>query len=386
MLPFQRLTFFLFVLTAMLCAGGLAQAQGLKVTYGFDREFPPFSYEKDGQPTGFEVELLQAIFAGKDVKLTMKPSSWDKVLTELSAGQIDVASGMAQTRQRLELYDFADQSSIPLKVRIFTTQGGRVSNARQLKGRRVSVQKGTLYQSILEGFGGLNIKLYASDMAALKALNEGEVEAYCGPDKPSFYLIRRMGWQGISTVGTPLKVTQVYYATNRDRKAILALINEGMRSVRASGEYDRLFRKWFVPDLSREEQTALIDAAKRASLNAYAPYSQNPVGAAVLGKSGKMYTGSAIENRTAALGVLALTAAASAAVSAGETDFRAAAILTAEGRIVSPSGMERQMLYEFGPDALVLSEIQGGKYVARTVSELMPVPPDAPGFEEAPQP
>lgn len=66
--------------------------------YGFDREFPPFSFEEaQGIPTGFDVDLLKAVLRDKPVKLIMRPLSWDQVLVELSAGNITVTSGMAKT-------------------------------------------------------------------------------------------------------------------------------------------------------------------------------------------------------------------------------------------------------------------------------------------------
>ncbi|THB64164.1 MAG: cytidine deaminase, partial [Desulfovibrio sp.] len=138
-----------------------AQVQEIKINYGFSREFPPFSYERDGEPAGFEVELLQAVLSEvENLEITMKPLDWIQVQMDLSDGVIELTTGMARTEQRMLLYDFSDQPTVSIKVRLFTQTTNRISNPTQLRGRRVAVKEGSLYQRVLEEIGGMNIKLY----------------------------------------------------------------------------------------------------------------------------------------------------------------------------------------------------------------------------------
>jgi cytidine deaminase len=114
----------------------------------------------------------------------------------------------------------------------------------------------------------------------------------------------------------------------------------------------------------------LIHMAAQVREQAYAPYSRYAVGAALLGKSGRVYTGCNVENAVYSLTVCAERAAVFKAVSAGEREFEAIAVVTSNGG--TPCGSCRQVLAEFGLDIRVLIATPEGQVCERTVSELLP--------------
>jgi cytidine deaminase len=114
----------------------------------------------------------------------------------------------------------------------------------------------------------------------------------------------------------------------------------------------------------------LIALALKARAHAYASYSQYAVGAALLGKTGKVYTGCNVENAVYSLTICAERAAVFKAVSEGEREFEAIAVVTANGG--TPCGPCRQVLAEFGPDIRVLVATPEGLISTKTVSELLP--------------
>jgi cytidine deaminase len=99
----------------------------------------------------------------------------------------------------------------------------------------------------------------------------------------------------------------------------------------------------------------LIDAAKAAMKNAYAPYSKFRVGAAVLTSTGKIFTGCNVENASYGLTNCAeRTAIFSAIASNGpKLDIRAVAVVNDRGVPSAPCGACRQVIYEFGPEAII---------------------------------
>lgn len=114
----------------------------------------------------------------------------------------------------------------------------------------------------------------------------------------------------------------------------------------------------------------LVALATEARKRAYAPYSNYAVGAALLGKSGRVYTGCNVENAVYSLTVCAERTALFKAVSEGERAFDALAVVTANGG--SPCGSCRQVLAEFGPDLRVLIAIPGKLVAVQTIAELLP--------------
>lgn len=117
----------------------------------------------------------------------------------------------------------------------------------------------------------------------------------------------------------------------------------------------------------------LIQKALRAKEKAYAPYSNFHVGAAVLGKSGTIYTGCNIENAAYPVTNCAERTALFKAVSEGEKEFLALAVVSDSENYVSPCGMCRQALAEFcGSDFQILMCRINGDYKIMTLEELLP--------------
>jgi cytidine deaminase len=90
----------------------------------------------------------------------------------------------------------------------------------------------------------------------------------------------------------------------------------------------------------------LVALARQARQRAYAPYSNFPVGAALLGRSGQVFTGCNVENAAYPLTTCAERIAVTKAVSEGERRFETIAVVTATG--ATPCGACRQILREFG--------------------------------------
>lgn len=123
--------------------------------------------------------------------------------------------------------------------------------------------------------------------------------------------------------------------------------------------------------LTSDEREQLIAAAREARRWAYAPYSKYAVGAALLSKSGRIYEGVNVENAVYPMTICAERVAVFKAVSEGEREFAAIAVVTKNGG--SPCGACRQVLAEFGMDTLVLIADETGRLVREaTVKELLP--------------
>jgi cytidine deaminase len=123
--------------------------------------------------------------------------------------------------------------------------------------------------------------------------------------------------------------------------------------------------------LNAEMRQKLIEAAAQARQWAYAPYSHYAVGAALLTSSGRIYDGVNVENAAYPTTVCAERVAVFKAVSEGERQFDAIAVVTANGGM--PCGSCRQVLAEFGLDTVVLVATAEGTLVQETsVRDLLP--------------
>ena len=99
-----------------------------------------------------------------------------------------------------------------------------------------------------------------------------------------------------------------------------------------------------------------MDMARDAMRLAYCPYSKYAVGAALLTKDGRVFTGCNVENASFGLTICAERAALASAVAEGLRKFKAIAVVAVERKMILPCGACLQVLAEFGsPDMLVLT-------------------------------
>lgn len=127
-------------------------------------------------------------------------------------------------------------------------------------------------------------------------------------------------------------------------------------------------------DLTSDQQVQLCQAARDVARNAFAPYSNFHVGAAVLTEDGTIYRGCNVENASYGLTICAERAAIFTAVAghgAANLSIKAIAVVTSSGDPASPCGACRQVIYEFNPDANVIFTSDTGLAVM-TARELLP--------------
>ena len=115
----------------------------------------------------------------------------------------------------------------------------------------------------------------------------------------------------------------------------------------------------------------LISAARAAMENAYAPYSNFKVGAAVLGKNGIIYSGCNVENASYGATVCAERNALCHGVACGEREFTAVAVISS-GDMPYPCGICLQMLCELARDASVVLVDSSGNTELTSIKELIP--------------
>ena len=127
-------------------------------------------------------------------------------------------------------------------------------------------------------------------------------------------------------------------------------------------------------------EESLIELAKEARINAYAPYSGFMVGAALLTRDGKVYTGCNVENASYGVTSCAERTAFFKAISEGERSFSAIAIVGGEkdsqaDGVCAPCGVCRQVMREFtdaGEFKVIMCDGKGG-IIAKTLEELLPL-------------
>ena len=118
----------------------------------------------------------------------------------------------------------------------------------------------------------------------------------------------------------------------------------------------------------------LVKEAIRVRSNSHSPYSRFAVGAALLTKSGRVFTGCNVENISFRLTMCAEQAAVAAAIANGEKEFTSIAVVADSKSPIVPCGACRQLLAEFNPAIEVIMSTLDGVHETVLLSELLPRP------------
>lgn len=120
------------------------------------------------------------------------------------------------------------------------------------------------------------------------------------------------------------------------------------------------------------DKSRLISKALEAKKLAYAPYSNFPVGAALMTPSGKIFTGCNVELASYGGTICAERTAIVKAISEGERDIKAICCVADTEDFCTPCGICRQFIYEFGSDIEVIMVNKKGEFRSASISELLP--------------
>lgn len=118
----------------------------------------------------------------------------------------------------------------------------------------------------------------------------------------------------------------------------------------------------------------LVNEAEKVMKFGYSPYYKFYVGSAVLTKNGQIFSSGNIGNVVGGAEICAERAAIIKAVSAGEKDFEAIAIIGDTENPIAPCGVCRQFIIEFGREIKVIMANTKGERIEKSIGELLPYP------------
>jgi glutamine transport system substrate-binding protein len=238
------------VLTFGAPTAAIAAESATNIVVGADTTFPPFETETSGEVTGFDIDLIKAIAEAENMTVTLKTLPFNGIIPSLQAGSLDAAvAGITIKASRLQNVDFSDayyKSGLSVLVR----KDSDIKGFDDLKGHVVATKKATSSVDYLtdHGFPSDYVKQFQTIDAAYQALVTGGADAVIFDNPVNIDFKTKHG--NVKTVG-PL-LTGEYYgiAVSKKKPELVSKINDGLAKIKESGEYKKLFEKYFGGDLS----------------------------------------------------------------------------------------------------------------------------------------
>jgi signal transduction histidine kinase/ActR/RegA family two-component response regulator len=211
-----------------------------------DYEYPPFEFnDSTGNPSGFNVDIIRSVATVMNLNLQLKLGPWGEVREKLESGKIDILIGMFKTPERDKTVDFTIPHFISTYV-IFARDSSDIKTIADIKGRDVIVQNGDLGHDFLMENGTAGKIITKKNLSeTLSSLSKGEGDCVIAAHMQGLILIDKMGISNVKTSGNPLVQRNYCIAVKEGDSELLAKLNEGLNIIKTSGEYDRIYEKWF---------------------------------------------------------------------------------------------------------------------------------------------
>jgi len=216
------------------------------IAVGGDRDYPPYEFlDKDGQPSGYNVELTRAIANVMGMKVQFRLGGWSEMREALQSGRIDVLQGMSYSEERAAEVDFSLPHTIVNHAVFARRDSPNVNALAELEGRTVAVHRGGIMHDYLlrTGFKG-RLVLTDTPADALRQLAAARTDYAVVAIVPGMYIIRELKLTNLIPVVRNVATHRYCYAVDKGNEELLSLFNEGLAILKKTGQYEQIYNRW----------------------------------------------------------------------------------------------------------------------------------------------
>ncbi len=235
---------------AMLAAGcGGEEKQTAKVLrVATNPTFAPFEYQEEGKKeySGFDMDLIRALGKQMGYQVEIQSMGFDALIPALNAHNIDVAiSGMSINEERKKAVLFAEPYYTSGLIIVVAKDNESIKNLDDLQGKRIACQIGTTGEKVARMVAGGKVKAFNHNTEATLELKTGGTDAVINDVPVVKYYLAQGGDEFAKTVGEVMNAEQYGIAMHKDNTALAAEMNKAMAELKANGEFDKIYAKWF---------------------------------------------------------------------------------------------------------------------------------------------
>ncbi|MBH1942324.1 ABC transporter substrate-binding protein [Mobilitalea sibirica] len=217
-----------------------------EVTFAMSGAYPPFNYiDEDGEVTGFDIEIANAIADKMGVKAVPITTAWDGIIGGLKGNRFDMIIGsMAITEDRLKEVNFSDPYYYD-GAQFFAKTDSGLNSIEDLDNGKVGVVTGTTFHEYLEGLDNIDeILQFESDVDNMKSVEQGRIDGlvtgkFVGLMGPEKYGVE------IEPVGSLLYAEDIAIAIRKEDTKLLEEVNKALKAIIEDGTYEEISNRYF---------------------------------------------------------------------------------------------------------------------------------------------
>jgi len=218
-----------------------------RIVIGGDYRFPPYEFlDPLGRPTGFNVELTQAIARTVGLTVEFQLGAWHEIRNSLLTGKIDAIMGMPYSVESDAYFDFSPAHTIIQYISVVRKDNiTPPSSLEDLVGMELAVMRdGAMHHYALSNGLLDELATVRSQQEALLAVAEGRRDCALVSRRSALYWINELEWDNLELGETPFLTAEYCYSVLDGEQTLFSLFGEGLQLIKESGEYHSIRQKW----------------------------------------------------------------------------------------------------------------------------------------------
>lgn len=233
---------------AMALTTGVANAE--RLTIAIPPTFMPFMFQEDGEWTGFEVELWEAIAEKNDWEYEYETMDFSGILSALQTGRVDgTISSISITSDRLEVFDYSHAYYDTGLMLMVSADNDEIQSAEDIEGKSLAVTTGTTSDDFAPNLEPAEISRFSRAEEAYLEVRTGRADAALHDTPNVLYYVENAGEGEVKAVGENMQAQSVAMAFPRGSD-IRKDVNIALLELMEDGEYAEIYRRWFGEDPS----------------------------------------------------------------------------------------------------------------------------------------
>ena len=240
-----RRHFLLVALSALAFGAVTARAQDNVLRVGTDATFPPMEFVENGNRTGFDIELTEALAKAMGKKVEWVDIDFKGLIPGLISRRFDMAvSAIYVTDERKKVVDFTDAYYAGGLVAMVKDNNTAIRKLADLNGKKVTVQVGTKSVSYLQQtYPTVQRVEVEKNQEMFNLVDIGRADAAV-TGKPAAYQYVRTR-PGLRVLEEQLTVEEYGMALRKDTPEMTKAVNAALAKLKADGTYAAIVKKWF---------------------------------------------------------------------------------------------------------------------------------------------
>lgn len=220
------------------------ESTGDFIIMGTNAEFMPFEYRDGKEVVGFDVDIANKIAEKLGKELKIVDMKFAGLIAALESGKIDfIAAGMSKTPEREEQVNFSDSYYTASQLITVKADNTDITSGDDLKGKKIGVQLGTTGEELAKEIEGTTVVSYDKGAMAIIDLANGKVDAVVLDSEPTKNYT--MDNDDVKVLDEELTQEEYSIAISKDNQELLDVINETLKELKESGEYQEIVNKYF---------------------------------------------------------------------------------------------------------------------------------------------